>query len=165
MNIRIALAAAAAFFATSALVAPGFAAPGAPGHTHGSDPAHGATGTGQPGNASDVSRVVRIEARDTAFNVKQIQVKAGETIKFVVTNKGKVRHEFAIASSKEHEEHRKMMQQMPDMQHDEPNVATIEPGETKEIIWKFGKDTDVEFSCNIPGHAEQGMKGAFRVMR
>lgn len=165
MKIRVAFAAAAALLATSALVPPAFAAPGAPGHTHGADHAHGGTETGQPGNASEVSRVVRVEARDTAFNVKQIQVKAGQTVKFVVTNKGEVRHEFAIASPEENEEHRQMMQQMPDMKHDEPNIVTVEPGETKEIVWKFGKDTDVEFSCNIPGHAEQGMKGAFRVMR
>jgi uncharacterized cupredoxin-like copper-binding protein len=160
VKIRVAFAAAAALLAT-----PAFAAPGAPGHTHGADHAHGGTDTGQPGNPAEVSRVVRVEARDTAFNVKQIQVKAGQTVKFVVTNKGEVRHEFAIASPAEHEEHRQMMQQMPDMEHDEPNVVTVDPGETKEIAWKFGKDTDVEFSCNIPGHAEQGMKGAFRVIR
>ena len=127
---------------------------------------HGATSRdGGPGKASDVKRVVQIEARDTAFNVRQIQVRAGETIKFVVTNKGELAHEFAIASPKEHEEHRAMMQQMPDMDHEEPNVVTVKPGETKEVIWKFGKDTDLEFACNIPGHAEQGMKGAFHVMR
>lgn len=58
-----------------------------------------------------------------------------------------------------------MMREMPDMVHEEPNVVTVKPRETKELIWKFGKDTDVEFACNIPGHYEGGMKGAFRVMR
>lgn len=144
-----------------------YAAEGPPGHTHGhSAIGHGATTTdGGPGKASDVKRVVQIEARDTAFNVKQVQVRAGDTIKFVIANKGQLAHEFAIASAKEQEEHRAMMQQMSDMVHEEPNVVTVKPGETKEIIWKFGKDTDLEFACNIPGHAEQGMKGAFRVMR
>ena len=137
-----------------------YAAEGPPGHTH------GATSTdGGPGKAADVKRVVQVEARDTAFNVKQVQVRAGETIKFIVTNKGELAHEFAIASPKEHEEHRAMMKQMPDMVHEEPNVVTVKPGEKKEIIWKFGKDTDLEFACNVPGHSEQGMKGAFRVMR
>lgn len=144
-----------------------YAAEGPPGHTHGhSGAAHGATGTdGVPGKASDVKRVVNIQARDTAFNVKQVQVRGGETIKFVIVNKGQLVHEFAIASPKENEEHRAMMQQMPDMVHEEPNIITVKPGETKELIWMFGKDTDIEFACNIPGHAEQGMKGAFRVMR
>jgi uncharacterized cupredoxin-like copper-binding protein len=134
------------------------------GEHHGA--AHGGTGTdGVPGNPSDVRRTVRIEARDTAFNVKQIQARPGETIRFVVTNKGELRHEFSIASHAEHEEHRAMMQQMPDMVHDDPNVITIEPGQTKELIWKFGKDTNVEFSCDLPGHAEQGMAGVFRTMK
>jgi uncharacterized cupredoxin-like copper-binding protein len=153
-----------------ALAAPAQAAPGAAGHGHGhghhGGAAHGATATdGSPGKPTEVNRTVRVEARDTTFNVKQIQVRAGETVKFVIENKGKLPHEFAIASAQEHDEHRKMMQQMPDMVHDEPNAVTLKPGETREVIWKFGKDTNVEFSCNIPGHAEQGMKGSFRVVR
>lgn len=165
------LSAAVAIWAT----APAWSAAGAPGHSHGSDAKQGtqhgdhATGgtatDGSAGKAADVSRTVRIEARDTAYNVKQVQVRAGETLKFVVENKGKLPHEFAIASAEENEAHRKMMQQMPDMVHEEPNMVTLKPGETKEVIWKFGKDTNVEFSCNIPGHAEQGMKGVFRIVR
>ena len=58
-----------------------------------------------------------------------------------------------------------MMRQMPNMKHDEPNVVTVEPGETKELIWRFGKDADVEFACNIKNHAEEGMRGAFRVVQ
>jgi len=97
--------------------------------------------------------------------VKQIQVRAGETIRFIITNAGYATHEFAIASPKENEEHREMMRQMPNMVHHDPNVVTIEPGETKELLWKFGKDKNVEFSCNIRNHAEQGMHGMFRVMQ
>jgi uncharacterized cupredoxin-like copper-binding protein len=128
--------------------------------------AHHDTGTdGSPGKASEVSRTVRVEARDTAFNVNEVRVKAGETIKFVVTNTGEIRHEFAIASPKEHEEHRAMMQEMPDMVHEDANAITIEPGATKDLIWTFGKTTEVEFACDLPGHAEQGMTGSFRLMR
>ncbi len=128
--------------------------------------AHGATDTdGTPGKPADVKRTVRIEATDNAFNVKQIQVRAGETIKFIISNAGYATHEFAIASRKENEEHREMMRQMPNMVHHDPNVITIEPGETKELLWKFGKDRNVEFSCNIRNHAEQGMHGVFRVMQ
>ena len=124
-----------------------------------------ATGTdGHPGKASEVSRTVRVDAGDTTFNVKQIQVKAGETVRFVITSKSSIPHEFVIASHDEHLEHRKMMQEMAGMEmDDEPNAVTINPGQTKELIWKFGKDKDVEFACDIPGHAEQGMAGKFRV--
>ena len=160
MIFRIAAFAGVAIWAVSAT-----AGPGTPGHTHEhAGAAHGATGTdGGPGKAAETHRTIRIEARDTAFNVKQIQVHVGETIRFVITNKGQIRHEFSIASPAEHAEHREMMQQMPDMVHEDPNVVTIEPGETKELVWKFGKDRDVQFACDIPGHSEQGMVGTFRV--
>jgi uncharacterized cupredoxin-like copper-binding protein len=118
---------------------------------------------GGPGNPADVDRTVRVEARDTAFNVKSIEVHAGETIRFLVTNTGQLQHEFVIASHSEQEEHRAMMQAMPNMDMGkETNAVTVDPGETKEVVWKFGKDTNVEFACDIPGHAEAGMQGTFK---
>ncbi len=161
MTFRIAaLAGFAAICAVSAQAASGVSAHA---HEHDGD----ATGTaGGPGKASDVTRTVRIDAGDTTFNVKQIQVKAGETIKFVITSKSSIPHEFVIASHDEHLEHRKMMQEMAGMEmDDEPNAVTIDPGQFKELIWKFGKDKDVEFACDIPGHAEQGMAGKFRITK
>lgn len=125
---------------------------------------HGGTGTdGKPGKAADAKRTVRVEALDDAFSVKEIRVRAGETVRFVVANKSYEPHEFAIASPQEQEEHRAMMKQMPSMVHHDPNVVTVNPGETKELVWRFGKDTNVTFACNIPGHAEHGMQGVFRV--
>lgn len=161
----VALTAAAAIWGVSASAQPGDAAHM---HGHGGSAMHDdASGTdGHPGKASDVSRTVRVNAGDTTFNVKRIQVKAGETIRFVISNKSSIPHEFVIASHAEHIEHRKMMQEMAGMKMaDEPNGVTIDPGQTKELIWKFGKDKDVEFACDIPGHAEQGMAGAFRVVK
>ncbi len=120
---------------------------------------------GRAGKASEVDRTIRIEARDTLFNVKQIHVRAGETFRFIITNKGELPHEFGIASAEEHEEHRAMMREMPDMKHEDPNLVTIEPGQTKELIWKFGRSSDLEFACDLPGHAEQGMTGIIRFMQ
>ncbi len=147
---------------------PALAAPGPAGHAHAdADATHGGSGTdGSPGNPAQVDRVVRVEALDTTFNVKQIQVRPGETIKFVITDKSSIPHEFVIASQKEHLEHRQMMQQMANMtMEDEPNAVSVQPGQTKELVWKFGNDTAVEFACDIPGHAEMGMVGTFRVVK
>jgi uncharacterized cupredoxin-like copper-binding protein len=90
-------------------------------------------------------------------------VTAGETVRFVITNSGFERHEFVIATPEENEKHRATMRQMPQMNHAEPNIVTIEPGETKELIWRFGKDRNLEFARDIDHHAEDGMKGIFRV--
>ncbi len=118
-----------------------------------------------PGNPADVGRTIQIEARDIGFDVKTIRVKPGETIRFVVTNKGAVPHEFVLANHKENVEHCAMMAQMPDMVHHDPNMITLQPGETKELIWRFGDDPNFEFSCNIPGHSEAGMWGTFTYMK
>jgi len=34
----------------------------------------------------------------------------------------------------------------------------VAPGETEELIWRFGKLDTVLVACNIPGHFEAGMK-------
>jgi uncharacterized cupredoxin-like copper-binding protein len=47
------------------------------------------------------------------------------------------------------------------MEHDDPNSALLEPKATGEIIWKFDKAMELEFACNIPGHYDAGMAGAF----
>jgi uncharacterized cupredoxin-like copper-binding protein len=164
MMFRSTLIAAGVISGLAAPVASAHGPGDAAGHDHHGGAAHGATATdGGPGRPEDAKRTVRIEATDNAFNVKQIPVRAGETVRFVITNAGYETHEFAIASPRENEEHRAMMRQMPNMVHHDPNVVTVQPGETKELVWRFGKDTNVEFSCNIKGHAEDGMRGSFRV--
>jgi uncharacterized cupredoxin-like copper-binding protein len=171
--LRIALAAGLAVGSILLSFAPRATAQTTHAHTHGAAAghhhdhggvAHGATRTdGGPGNPADVKRTVRIETHEHKFNAKQIQVRAGETVRFVITNVSYEPHEFGIASPQEHAEHRAMMKQMPNMAHDDANVVTVMPGETKELIWRFGKDRNLEFACNIPGHAEHGMAGTFRV--
>jgi uncharacterized cupredoxin-like copper-binding protein len=150
------------FAALIALAGPPAAGAGPSGHTHA---APSASARGGPGNPAEAQRTVRVEARDVAFDVKQIRVRSGETIRFLVTNTGEAPHEFAIGSPEEQEEHRAMMRDKPEMVHEDANVVTVQPGETKELVWRFGADAPLEFSCNLPGHAEQGMTGSFRVVR
>jgi len=132
----------------------------------GHEDAPGAGTDGKPGAAAAVWRTIRIEARDMAFKPHSIAVRPEETVRLVIFNSGKLRHEFVIASHAEHLEHRAMMGRMPDMNMGgEPNAVTVDPGQSKELVWKFGNDPKVEFSCDIPGHAEAGMTGMFRTVR
>ena len=126
--------------------------------------AHDMSDAGVPGRAGDVTRTIKVIADDTSFDVKSIAVKPGETVRFIVTNNGKIDHEFSIATHAEHLAHRQMMQEMPDMKHNDPNMVTLKPGQTKHLIWKFTRAAnDIEFACDIPGHAEAGMAGSFVV--
>jgi uncharacterized cupredoxin-like copper-binding protein len=126
----------------------------------------GAGTDGEPGDASAIWRTIRIEAGDMFFKPRSIPIRPGETVRLVIFNSGKLRHEFVIASHAEHLEHRAMMRRMPDMtMGGEPNAVTVDPGQSKELVWKFGNDPKVEFSCDIPGHADAGMTGIFRAVR
>jgi uncharacterized cupredoxin-like copper-binding protein len=120
---------------------------------------------GHPGRAADADRSISIDANDTGFSLDRIDVRAGETVRFVVTNTGKIDHEFSIATHAEHLEHRAMMAAMPNMKHHDADVITMKPGQTKDLIWKFGNASQLEFACDIPGHAEAGMTGTVAVSR
>ena len=126
--------------------------------------------------------------RDHYFEPEQIKVKANETFRFVVRNRGEFVHEFNIGTPHMHAEHQKEMEMMVahgvleadrinhemmkmdtgrsgSMEHDDPNSVLLEPGDEAEIIWTFAKPMNLEFACNVPGHYESGMAGIIEFVR
>lgn len=119
---------------------------------------------GKPGDPENVSRTVAITMDDTLrFNPDKISVKAGETIRFFLKNSGKLEHEMVLGSMAELTKHAEIMRSMPDMQHTEPNMARLQPGQRGGIIWQFDSAGTVDFACLIPGHMEAGMVGQINV--
>ena len=120
---------------------------------------HAASLAGKPGKESDVDRTINIDANDNMrFMHAPLNIKDGETIKFVVTNKGAIPHEFSIGTKDEHMAHGEMMMANPNMKHGSGGQAiTIEPGKTEVLIWSFEEAWQVEAACNIPGHYQAGM--------
>jgi uncharacterized cupredoxin-like copper-binding protein len=100
---------------------------------------------------------------DMRYTPSDIRVKQGETIRFIVKNKGQVKHEMSLGTQKELLEHLEQMKKFPDMEHDEPGKVTLAPGKQGEIVWQFSKAGTVNFACLMPGHFEAGMKGAIKV--
>lgn len=126
------------------------------------------TGTfGEPGDATKVTRVVAVAMNDMSFDPALLSVSTGETIRFVVTNKSTVDHEFALGDEKTQASHRQMMAAMMKngvaMHHHDTNVVSVNAGQTRELIWHFTRPGQYEFDCNIPGHYEAGMKGTIAV--
>ena len=145
---------------------------------------------GQPAPAAKATRSVEVVLNDMSFDPKAIQVKAGETIRFVLVNKGQLLHEFNLGDAAMHAAHQREMLQMQQsgmltptgmkemshdmpgmdhaamghgMKHDDPNSVLVEPGKTAELTWTFSKATSLEFACNIPGHYQAGMVGKLTV--
>ena len=120
---------------------------------------------GREGDPKKVSRTVRVDMSDTMrFTPAEITVKRGDTIRFVVKNSGKVMHEMVLGTLPELQEHAELMKKHPGMEHDEPYMAHVGPGQTAEIVWQFTKAGEFYFGCLIPGHFEAGMVGRVTVV-
>jgi uncharacterized cupredoxin-like copper-binding protein len=141
------------------------------GGQHGHDHGAGAHGTeestiGKPGLTSKVTRTVKVSMNDKMrFEPASIRVKQGETVRFIVSNAGRIKHEMNLGTEKELLEHLAVMKKFPDMEHAEPNKVTIAPGQQGEIVWQFTKAGPVNFACLIPGHYEAGMRGKVQVSK
>ena len=121
---------------------------------------------GKPGDPNKISRTIDVEMSDTMrFSPSDIKVKRGETIRFVLKNNGKVRHEMVLGSIEELKEHAALMQKFPEMEHADPNMVSVEPGMTGELVWQFTKAGTFDFACLQPGHFEAGMVGKVAVKR
>ena len=119
---------------------------------------------GEPGVASKVSRTIQVDMiNGMRFIPSDIQVKQGETIRFVLKNTDSVKHEFSLGTKQELLEHYEVMKKFPDMEHDEPNKISLAPGKQGEVIWKFTKAGAVDFACLHVGHFDAGMKGLVKV--
>ncbi len=95
-----------------------------------------------------------------SFIPDKIEVKIGQQIRFVIRNNGALKHEFMLASVQDNKKHAEVMKKFPDMEHDDPNAISVDPGKTAEILWRFTKAGTFEFACLIPGHREAGMRGS-----
>ena len=98
------------------------------------------------------------------FRPDRIEVRQGETIRFVVRNGGKVLHEMVIGTEAELAEHAATMRKFPTMEHDEPYMAHVKPAARGEMVWNFNRPGTFEFACLVAGHFEAGMKGTIVVV-
>lgn len=133
------------------------------GHAHADD-----WEIGRPGNAGDVSRTIEIdmlepESGGMAFSPAELTIAQGETVRFVVTNRGYLDHEMVIDTVEANMEHMQVMMANPDMQHADPNAVSLAPGENGELIWTFSQAGTFQFACLIPGHMQAGMQGPLHV--
>ena len=125
---------------------------------------HDEVSVGQAGKASEVTRTVQVEMHDTMrFTPANFSVKQGETLRFVVKNTGKLKHEFVLGAKKDLDAHYEVMKKFPEMEHAEDNMLSVAPGQTGELIWKFTKSGPVHVACLHPGHYDAGMKGQIQV--
>ena len=119
----------------------------------------GMSEVGMPATGAKPDKVVHVLLSDDmkiTFKNK-VDIEPNDVVQFVVMNTGKIDHEFSIGSASEQLEHREMMKNMGNHAHDLGSTVTVKSGKAKQMLWHFHGDNQVEFACNIPGHAEAGM--------
>lgn len=119
---------------------------------------------GIAGEARRVTRTVELRMLDTMrFVPDRIAVKLGQTLRLRIRNTGAVLHELVIGTPAALDEHAALMARFPDMQHDEPWMSHVPPGQTGEIVWTFNRAGEFAFACLIAGHYQAGMVGRITV--
>lgn len=118
------------------------------------------TAFGRQGNPERVTRTVALDMTDDMrFTPSQVTVRRGETVKFVVSNKGAVLHELVLGTREELRKHAQEMRMHPGMAHGDAHMVHVEPGKDGEVVWQFNRVGEFDFGCLLPGHFEAGMVG------
>jgi uncharacterized cupredoxin-like copper-binding protein len=156
-------------FNTSSLVAAAlcFAAFSAQaGGTHADNHGHSESTIGKPGKMSQVTKTITVDmGDDMRFTPEKINVRKGDVVHFIVKNSGKVKHEMVLGTPEELAAHYKQMLKFPGMVHEDPQTASVAPGQSGDIVWAFTSSGIVDFACLQPGHFDAGMKGQFSVAK
>jgi uncharacterized cupredoxin-like copper-binding protein len=115
---------------------------------------------GKPFDPRRAKREIAIDMSDTMrYSPAQVVVKRGESVRFLVRNRGKQVHEMVLGTRKDLEEHAEMMRRHPGMEHDEPHMVHVAPGRIGQVGWQFTKAGEFFYGCLVPGHFEAGMVG------
>src|SRR4029450_8150843 len=119
---------------------------------------------GVEGDPKAATRTITMSMDDSMrYSQSQIRVKSGETVTFIVSNKGKLLHELVIGTEDELKKHAELMRMNPGMEHEEPYMAHVKPGGTERITRKFTQPGTFMYGCLVAGHFEAGMKGTIVV--
>ena len=119
---------------------------------------------GVEGNPKVAGRTIALSMDDgMRYSQSEIRIKQGETVTFVISNKGKLLHELVIGTEEELRKHAELMRKHPEMEHGEPYMAHVKPGATERMTWRFNRSGTFRYGCMVTGHFEAGMKGTIVV--
>jgi len=126
----------------------------------------GCGGGGHESHSSAANRVVNVAMRDIAFDPAAVEVKAGETVRFVFHNEGQIRHDAFIGDEAAQAEHEKEMQEAGSDGkdgHDGGHGITVDPGDIGSLTHTFKAGDVLVIGCHEVGHYAAGMKIAVTV--
>jgi len=115
---------------------------------------------GKASDPANAARTIEVGMTDTLrFEPAVIRVKRGEPVRFVVHNQGALVHEMVLGTEESLAEHAALMKKFPGMEHAEPYMAHIAPGQHGDMGWTFTRAGEYFYGCLVPGHFDGGMVG------
>lgn len=119
-----------------------------------------------PGSATD-PRVISVDLLDFTFEPAIVDVRRGESVRFVAVNRSDLPHELFIGSPVEQDQHHALhAAAAPDM-HDELDDGLtgiyVPARGTAQFTYQFDHEGEVLMGCHLVGHFEAGMVGVIRV--
>lgn len=115
-------------------------------------------------------RVIELKMQEWGFNqvsgAQTINLKTGEEVEFVVTNTGKIPHEFMIMTNEQMKEVRSRMEKVDFLMQEHEAIveaAMLVPGQTFRTEFKAEEPGMYMFMCMFPYHMQMGMMGMIMV--
>ncbi len=121
----------------------------------------GSKGGSTSGEASGgpADRTVEVDMRDIAFSPSTLDVRQGETVRFVFTNTGQIVHDAFIGTEAAQAEHETEMRQRGHGGHSGgQSGVSVKPGKKAELTHTFAQPGQVLIGCHQPGHYTGGMR-------
>jgi len=111
------------------------------------------------------ARTVDVTMADIRFEPPTVDVKVGETVRFVFHNQGKLAHEAVIGDTAAQDAHEMDMAASGGTgMHDASGAVSVAPGQSGELTHTFSAAGPLVIGCHQPGHYAAGMKLAVNVM-
>ena len=109
-------------------------------------------------------RQMAVTMKDIAFEPTELEVRAGETVEFVFTNKGQAEHEAVIGDARLQESQEGEADDHAGGHHGSkvPRVV-LSPGRTGKLTYTFETAGELFIGCHVPNHWDAGMKVAVTV--
>ncbi len=113
-------------------------------------------------DAADVDREITLSMREWSFDQMEINVKAGERIRFTVKNEGNVLHEFMFMTMPlmQAVNYRAMRADWSLLEHEALfEKSLLLPGQDLSFVVEVQADGAWMFMCMLPYHMQMGMMG------
>jgi uncharacterized cupredoxin-like copper-binding protein len=105
-------------------------------------------------------RTITVDMRFSHYLPVALHVGAHETVRFKLVNEDPITHEFIIGTAAQQQAH----ETGPEVDHNGlPGQASLGPGQTRTISFRFGAPGSLIFACHRPGHYAYGMRGTITI--